>query len=200
MKKMVIFLIILGFLVSDFSDVYSFSSAFIHIRHRRKHKKYKRRHHRRYYTRKHRKRYRRRHRRKYHRKHRRRHYKRRKTTKSTIFHFRGSYKTTIVRVIDGDTYVTSSGTRIRLAYVDTFEIHRGARLRRQAIEAHISVRKALWLGFRAKHYAQKKLLGKRVRVIPHGRGKYGRLIAEIKIKGRDFGWLLEKHRLTVGSY
>lgn len=71
--------------------------------------------------------------------------------------------TTIVKITDGDTYILSDGTRVRLKDVDSPEL--GQRF-----------------GYEAKLYAQSMLLNREVFIEKKGKDKYGRTLVNIRFK------------------
>ena len=73
----------------------------------------------------------------------------------------------VTRVIDGDTFVLNGGDRVRLIYVNTPE-------------------KREELGAEAKAFAKKILKGRKVRIEGRKRDGYGRLLADVFIKGKSF--------------
>ena len=73
----------------------------------------------------------------------------------------------VVRVIDGDTFVLNGGDKVRLIYVNTPE-------------------KREELGAEAKAFARKMLDGRKVRIEGRKRDAYGRLLADVYVKGKSF--------------
>jgi micrococcal nuclease len=77
----------------------------------------------------------------------------------------------IVGVHDGDTYTTSVGEKIRLAYVDCPELSQE-------------------YGVEARNYAAHLILHRQVELIRKGKDKYGRTIAEVRFNGKFLDELL----------
>ena len=73
---------------------------------------------------------------------------------------------TVRRIVDGDTFVTTKGERVRVAGLDTPEIHHP----RIAPEAG---------GKEAKAFAESRLAGKTFSITPVAHDKYGRTVAKV---------------------
>lgn len=78
-------------------------------------------------------------------------------------------KQKIIRVIDGDSYILSDGTRIRLFDADSPEIGQP-------------------FGYEAKIYAQDWLLNREVFIEKKGHDKYGRTLVNIRFKEQGSTW------------
>ncbi|MCX7908254.1 MAG: thermonuclease family protein [Ignavibacteria bacterium] len=113
-------------------------------------------------------------------------------------------QTTAIDISDGDTfsiYYKNQKWKVRVLYVDCFETSKGNRLTEQARKAGISVDSALALGLKAKEFAKKTLLNKKVEL--HRDYKepnldtYGRLLRVTYIEGKRYDSLLKVLGLAV---
>ena len=77
------------------------------------------------------------------------------------------------KVVDGDTFITEGGQKIRIAGVDTPE-----KGRRGAAQA--------------RKYLKNQIEGKRVVIKPVARNKYGRIVAHVYKGGKSIGKKLRK--------
>lgn len=84
---------------------------------------------------------------------------------------------TIVRVVDGDTFVLDDGRRVRLYGVDCPELHQP-------------------YGDRAAELAKTVVLDRRVRITVVGRDRYGRLVGRVRVGDVDLGILLLRSGLA----
>lgn len=112
--------------------------------------------------------------------------------------------TTVIDISDGDTfaiYYKNQKWKVRVLYVDCFETTKGTRLTEQAQRAGISVDSALSLGLKAKEYAKKTLLNKKVELIRDFKEPnldvYGRLLRITLIDGMRYDSLLKSLGLAV---
>lgn len=84
----------------------------------------------------------------------------------------------ISKVLDGDTFVTSQGKRIRVANVNAPELY-------------------AYNGLKAKRFAEYLLLGKRVTIKSHATDKWGRLICSVYVGNKNYAYELKKNGLTM---
>ncbi|MGB9851410.1 MAG: thermonuclease family protein [Candidatus Kapaibacteriota bacterium] len=105
--------------------------------------------------------------------------------------------TTVIDISDGDTfaiYYKNQKWKVRVLYVDCFETQKGSRLTDQANRAGISVDSALSLGLKAKEFARKTLLNKKVELLRDFKEPnldiYGRLLRITIIDGMRYDSLI----------
>jgi endonuclease YncB( thermonuclease family) len=112
--------------------------------------------------------------------------------------------TTVIDISDGDTfsiYYKNQRWKVRVLYVDCFETSRGSRLSDQARRAGISEDSALALGFKAKDFAKKILLNKKVELLRDFKepnlDTYGRLLRITIVDGMRYDSLLRVNGLAA---
>lgn len=95
-------------------------------------------------------------------------------------------QTSVVRVIDGDTYELSDGERVRLIGIDTPEKHASAKLTRDARRSGRDAAALQQLGTRASRHARQLVQGRRVTLeydpanaATGHRDRYGRILAYV---------------------
>lgn len=113
-------------------------------------------------------------------------------------------QTTVIEITDGDTfgiYYKNQKWKVRVLYVDCFEIKKGDRLAEQAKKAGISIDSALSLGLKAKDFAKKVLLNKKVELFRDFKEPnldiYGRLLRITIVDGMRYDSLLKINGLAA---
>lgn len=88
---------------------------------------------------------------------------------------RKPWTATVDEANDGDSFITTNDEKVRIAGIDTPEKgHPGAA--------------------QAKRYLKKLIDGKKVRIIPKARDKYGRIVANVYQNGRSLRKKIKKRR------
>lgn len=115
-------------------------------------------------------------------------------------------QTTVIDVSDGDTfsiYYKNQKWKVRVLYIDCFEVTKGQRLEEQASRAGISIDSALALGLEAKNFAKKTLLNKKVELIRDYKEPnldiYGRLLRITVVDGMRYDSLIKAKGLAAPS-
>jgi len=104
----------------------------------------------------------------------------------------------IIRISDGDTIVveTSNGKKlkIRIFGIDTPEKFYTEKLYKEAKKCNVSPELIHYLGKLASKHAHLYLhISENVKIVPLGKGFYGREIAKVILpNGKDFGFLMVK--------
>lgn len=100
----------------------------------------------------------------------------------------GSDMVIVQRVIDGDTFRTDTGERVRLIGIDTPELHESAKLSRDAAKSGQDVETIKRLGRKSWLFVNEMLAGQRVRLEfdVQARDKYGRLLAYVYLEDGTF--------------
>lgn len=113
-------------------------------------------------------------------------------------------QTTVIDVSDGDTfaiYYKNQKWKVRVLYVDCFEISRGSRLTDQSKRAGISEDSALALGLKAKEFAKQTLLYKKVELRRDYHEPnldiYGRLLRVTIVDGMRYDSLIKVNGLAA---
>ncbi len=113
-------------------------------------------------------------------------------------------QTTVIDVSDGDTfaiYYKNQKWKVRVLYVDCFEVSKGSRLIDQAKRAGISEDSALALGFKAKEFAKNTLLYKKVELRRDYHEPnldiYGRLLRVTIVDGMRYDSLIKVNGLAA---
>jgi endonuclease YncB( thermonuclease family) len=107
-------------------------------------------------------------------------------------------QTTVIDISDGDTfsiYYHNQRWKVRVLHVDCFETSKGDRLADQAKRAGISLDSALALGLKAKDFAKKTLLNKKVELLRDFKepnlDNYSRLLRITIVDGMRYDSLLK---------
>ncbi len=100
------------------------------------------------------------------------------------FSFSEEFFATVLRISDGDTVwvraENGSKLKIRLLGIDTPEKFPGKKLERSAYRCRVKPGRVKKLGKLATRHARELLHeGMRVKIIPRGRGRYGRILAYV---------------------
>jgi endonuclease YncB( thermonuclease family) len=102
-----------------------------------------------------------------------------------------------VAIIDGDTWKFAIGEDlfgIRVLGIDCFETRKGSRLTKQANKSGISIDSALFLGKKAKEFANNLLFMKKITIIrdynEDNMDVYGRLLRKVYINQMSYDSLL----------
>ncbi|MFN3306422.1 MAG: thermonuclease family protein [Candidatus Kapaibacteriota bacterium] len=113
-------------------------------------------------------------------------------------------QTRVIDISDGDTfsiYYKNQRWKVRVLYVDCFEVTKGTRLAEQASRAGISIDSALALGLEAKNFAKKILLNKKVELIRDYKEPnldvYGRLLRIAVVDGMRYDSLIKAKGLAA---
>ncbi len=115
-------------------------------------------------------------------------------------------RVTISEVTDGDTYKflwKGEVWKIRLLFIDCFEIRNGSALQRQAEKFNISTDSAKALGFKAKELAQELLIDNEILIRRDSSepnfDSFGRLLRTLEVNGENFGDILGAKGLAADT-
>lgn len=108
----------------------------------------------------------------------------------------------VTKVLDGDTFKCEIGGKtetVRILGIDTYEIHEGERLDKQAAKRGISSDSAITLGTAGKAFADSVLLGKQVTIcrMKRDRDVYHRLLRYVFIDGQSYSEMIKQKGLSV---
>jgi micrococcal nuclease len=113
----------------------------------------------------------------------------------------------ITKVFDGDTYgfnYKNEFFKIRLLGADTYETSINDRLEKQAEKMGIKVKTALSRGLKAKSFAEKILLNKKVKIVRDKNEKnqdiYNRLLRYVLIDDVSFNTLMKQNKIYYIEY
>ncbi|MFA6320541.1 MAG: thermonuclease family protein [Candidatus Omnitrophota bacterium] len=97
-------------------------------------------------------------------------------------------KSSIARVIDGDTLKLSDGRRVRLVGVDTPELHYSDKLVRDSRRTRRDIKEVQAMGQKSAAFTKQLCEGKTVRIVSDVRktDKYGRLLAYLYLEDGTF--------------
>lgn len=109
---------------------------------------------------------------------------------------------TVTKVLDGDTFkceIDGKTESVRILGIDTYEVHEGERLDKQAAKRGISSDSAITLGTAGKAFADSVLLGKQVTIcrMKRNRDVYHRLLRYVIIDGKSYSGMIKAHELNV---
>jgi endonuclease YncB( thermonuclease family) len=109
------------------------------------------------------------------------------------------------RIYDGDTFRFYSEAwgqqEVRILDLDTYETSTGERLNRQASKNNISIDRALELGFEAKNWATQNILNREVvieRTSSRNTDIYDRLLRKVYIDGLSYDSIMKSNGWHTG--
>lgn len=105
---------------------------------------------------------------------------------------------TVTRIIDGDTIETKNNGRIRILGIDAYDSNNSRMIIKQKERTNLSEYEIKELARRAKEFARKELLGKKVELEKDRRNydRYNRKLRYVKVNGEDYSEKLLKAKLA----